>query len=259
MIDIHAHLMPSVDDGASDDVEAVAALVRLSADGFTAATATPHLNASLAERPALWDAALARFDAAWSRLLALGPEAAPELELHRGAELMLDTPDLVVSDERVRLGGRAAVLVEFPRAAVPPSMPAVLERLRADGFLPVVAHPERYDVALEGQAELWRGAGAALAVNGRALLGHYGQRAQRSAYELFARGLVDLVATDYHSRGDTGAVAVRALLESETDADVARLLTTHNPERILAGAPPDPVPAVRFGTGFLERLRGLFR
>lgn len=259
MIDLHAHLMPEVDDGARDDEEAASALARLRADGFEAATATPHLDASLAGRPRVWAAALARFDAAWERLLALRDEHAPGLELQRGAELMLDTPDPVVTDARVRIGGGAALLVEFPRLAVPPSMPSVLGRLRADGYLPVVAHPERWDAAADGQAEEWRAAGAALAVNGRALLGHYGPAAQRCARGLFARGLVDLVATDYHARGDTGAAAVRELLERAADEDVARLLTLENPARLLGGSPAHPVPGIRFETRLMERLRGLFR
>ncbi len=259
VIDIHAHLMPGVDDGARDDEEAGAALAHLRAEGFDAVTATPHLDASLVDRGEAWDAALARFDAAWDRLLLLRAGRAPGLKLHRGVELMLDTPEPVVTDARVRLGGGAAVLVEFPRVAVPPSMPAVLERLRLDGYVPVVAHPERYEVALTGQAEAWRAAGAVLAVNGRALLGRYGAGLQRAAHALFARGLVDLVATDYHGRGDACGALVRAALERSADADVVSLLTTENPARVLRGATPYPIPAMRFRAGLLGRLLDLFR
>jgi protein-tyrosine phosphatase len=255
MIDLHAHLLPGVDDGAADDGEARAALSSLRSAGFVAATATPHLDASLAARPAAWEARLAAFDAAWERLQALREEAAPDLELYRGVELMLDTPGPVVDDPRVRLAGDAALLVEFPRLGVPPSMPDVLARLRADGVLPVVAHPERYDVALAGGADAWRAAGAALAVNGRSLIGAYGAAPRRAAVELFARGQVDLIATDYHARGEHGAERVAAVLESAAGADIAKLLTETNPRRLLDGQPAQPVGVVRIATGLGDRLR----
>jgi protein-tyrosine phosphatase len=256
MIDLHAHLMPGVDDGAADDAEAGAALAALRGAGFEAVTATPHLDASLAERPDAWEARLDAFDAAWERLCSLDEADAEGFALHRGVELMLDVPEPAVDDRRVRLGGGSALLVEFPRLAVPPSMPAVLERLRSDGLLPVVAHPERYDVALLGGAEAWRAAGAALAVNGRALLGAYGPAIRRSATELFARGLVDLIATDWHARGDHGAAGVATLLERSAGPDVTRLLTVENPRRLLQGSPAEPPPSVQIAVGLGDRLRG---
>ncbi|MEN8373822.1 MAG: CpsB/CapC family capsule biosynthesis tyrosine phosphatase [Gemmatimonadota bacterium] len=258
MIDIHAHLMPAVDDGAVDDDQAAAALARLRADGFIAVTATPHLDASLAAQPAAWEARLATFDRAWQRLGEIASEAAPGLELYRGVELMLDTPEPDASDGRLRLDGGAALLIEFPRLGVPPSMPAALDGLGARGLRPVIAHPERYDVSLAGGAERWRATGAALAVNGRALLGHYGSAARAAALTLFERGLVDLVATDYHARGETGAPEVRELLERAAGAEVAHLLVNENPRLLLAGEAPLRVPPVRLRGGLLRRLRGLF-
>ncbi|HSM34897.1 MAG TPA: CpsB/CapC family capsule biosynthesis tyrosine phosphatase [Longimicrobiales bacterium] len=256
MIDLHAHLMPGVDDGAADDAEAGAALAALRGAGYEAVTATPHLDASLVERAAAWDARLAAFDAAWERLCSLDEARMEGFTLHRGVELMLDVPEPTVDDRRVRLAGGSALLVEFPRIAVPPSMPAVLERLRSDGVLPVVAHPERYDVALAGGAAAWRAAGAALAVNGRALLGAYGPTIRKTAVELLARGLVDLIATDWHARGDHGATEVAKLLERSAGADATRLLTVENPRRLLQGSPAERPPAIRIAAGLGDRLRG---
>lgn len=259
MIDLHAHLLPGVDDGARDEREAARALAALRDAGFSEVTATPHLDASLAEQPRRWEARLATFDAAWARLVALRDDAAPGLRVRRGVELMLDTPDVPPDDPRLRLGDGDALLVEFPRLGVPPSMPEVLERLREAGWRPVVAHPERYDVALAGGAARWRAAGAALAVNAGALTGAYGPGPERASRELFARGLADAVATDYHARGGIAAAAAAALLERSADADFARLLTVENPRRLLAGEAPVAPPAVRIADGFGDRFRRLFR
>lgn len=259
MIDLHAHLMPGVDDGAQDAEESAIAVRSLQTEGFTEVSATPHLNASLAATPTAWEATLARFDEAWASLRAVRDETAPGLTIHRGVELMLDIPDPVLSDPRIRLAGGNAILVEFPRLGVPPSMPALLSRMRDEGYLPVVAHPERYDSALAGDAERWRAAGAALLVNTRAAGGGYGPRTAKAASTLFARGLVDAVATDFHARGTPGATDFVSLLTRAAGADTVHLLTVANPRALLAGEPPASVPPIRFDGGLASRFRELFR
>jgi protein-tyrosine phosphatase len=66
------------------------------------------------------------------------------MAVHRGAEVALDTPDPDLSDDRVRLAGTRFVLVEFAYMTVPPNAGSVLRRIRDAGWVPVLAHPERY-------------------------------------------------------------------------------------------------------------------
>jgi len=49
--DFHNHLVPGVDDGARDLDESAAALRRFQQQGVTQLITTPHVDASLAERP----------------------------------------------------------------------------------------------------------------------------------------------------------------------------------------------------------------
>ena len=108
VVDLHSHLVPGVDDGARDLEQALAGLGALTRAGVTALAVTPHLNATLTTRRDVLELRLAELDTGWR---ALTGAAGVGVELRRGVEIMLDTPQLELSDERVRIGGGPYVLV----------------------------------------------------------------------------------------------------------------------------------------------------
>jgi protein-tyrosine phosphatase len=258
VIDIHTHLVPGVDDGARDVGESMAALRRLAVEGAVAVLATPHLQGSLTLNPVLQAERLAELDRGWEALVAATDR--PELELYRGAEILLDVPAPRPDDERVRIAGGPFVLVEFPYMAVPPAATRPLECMRADGWIPVLAHPERYHGAgsspdqVVASARRWRNAGSYLQVNGPALLGRYGPEARMRAVALLEAGLVDFVGSDYHARGEPRVREYLSLLRNGGHEWEATLLTETNPRRMLDGQPPLPVPPIQFPRSWLDRL-----
>jgi protein-tyrosine phosphatase len=250
--DLHNHLMPGVDDGAANDDEARAGLLAMRAAGVRRIATTPHVSASSLMRRS-WERQLAALDAAWQRLRELGAETVPDVELHRGAEVRLDIPDPDLSDPRIRLGGGPSVLVEFAYFAVPPYSDRLIARLRERGWIPVIAHPERYRgiaTTLDVVAT-WRTAGGVVQVNAGSLTGRYGKEPMYSAQTLLARGLIDCIASDFHARGTPELSGARAWITANGPSNHAELLFEINPARILAGETPLPVPP-------LERKRGLF-
>lgn len=261
MVDLHTHLLPAVDDGAQDAVEAGAAIRALAEAGVTTALATPHLDASELERDA--EERLASFDEGWRALKAARDEAGVELRLDRGAELRLDGGAVDDLDERVRLGTSRAVLVEFASLKLPPFGARQLEELTRAGWVPVLAHPERYrgvGRTIEA-AESWREAGAVLQVNVGSLIGQYGKSVRETACKLVARGWAGCLASDFHGRGPTRWEEVREVwAEAAGDTAGARdaweLLVWQNPVRVLRDEEPLPVPSVDFTSGLWDRLRG---
>jgi protein-tyrosine phosphatase len=258
VIDMHNHVIPGVDDGARDVPEAVAALQRLADAGATAVLTTPHFQGSLTHHPASQAERLAELDRGWELLLE-APDR-PPLDLFRGVEVLLDVPEPRLDDERVRIAGGPFVLVEFPYMTVPPGSTRPLETLRADGWVPVLAHPERYHGAgstpahMVDAARRWRNAGAYLQVNGPALLGRYGPEARRRAVALLEAGVVDYMGSDYHARGEPRIMEYMAVLREGGHDGALTLLTETNPGRLLDGLPPLPVPPVRFARSLLDRL-----
>lgn len=256
MIDFHNHVIPGVDDGAADAQQARAALDTFREQGVHTVVATPHLSGALTRDPAMLAQRLEELDLGWAQL-----ETAAEgsgVRVLRGAEIMLDTPSLDLSDPRLRLGGSRAVLVEFPYMNVPPNAAQAVFEMKMAGWTPVLAHPERYANAatdLSDAAE-WRRVGLALQVNAGSLLGRYGDGASRLAWGLLERGWVDYLSSDYHCRGRCPVAECRAMLEERGAGEQARLLMEENPARMLEGKPPRSVPPVAANRSFWSRLFG---
>lgn len=250
--DFHNHLAPGVDDGAQDPEDSAAGLARFRAEGVAQVIVTPHFMGSLTRDPARLEERLAELDAGWERLgtvvraAAEGPAGAMRVE--RGAEVMLDVPDPDLADGRLRLAGGPFVLVEYPALRLPPvNAEFAIAELRTRGWIPVVAHPERYRNLDPSLAELerFRRAGAFLQVNAGSLFGEYGKTAAGHARRILASGAADYVASDYHARGEPGMQRfVRAMADAGF-GEQAELLTAANPARLLAGEPPLRVPAVQ--------------
>jgi protein-tyrosine phosphatase len=245
--DFHSHLIPGVDDGAADLAESRAAVAAFARDGVAAAILTPHFDGSLTLAPDRAAERLARFDEGFAALTADAEVAASGVRLMRGVELLLDVPDPDLSDARLRLNGTRFVLVEYPGLQLPPSNAEfAIRALRDAGWQPVVAHPERYrnvDDSLEQLLPL-RYAGAHFQVNAGSLIGQHGARPQRHAAALLARGWVEYGSSDYHARGMPAIAAARAQLAATGAGDLAELLFSENPARLVRDEPPREVPAL---------------
>jgi len=238
IVDFHNHLLPGVDDGASDEAESREALAKMSDAGVTALVVTPHFDGSLQLRPADAAARLDELDVAWSRFEPLVAEAG--LRAYRGVEFRLDLAHPDLSDPRLRLGGGPFALCEFSWFTVPPRSDRVLATIRADGWIPVVAHPERYG-GLGDALELtgrWIEAGALLQVNGASLLGRYGDRVRETVVMLLEHGRAHFVCSDYHAHGMPRVTEYAEVLAGVVGEAAAERLMRTNPARLLRGEPP---------------------
>lgn len=246
MLDFHNHLMPGVDDGAANLDESRVGLAAFRAARISDVITTPHIRASMMDRTEEFEQYMGALETAWSALTLLGTEEFPEIGLERGTEVMLDLPSPNLSDPRVRLAGTSFVLIEFPFMNIPPhSVPAIRNIVEA-GWIPVIAHPERYRnmIGNHDLVEHWRDAGARMQVNAGSLIGQYGSAAKNIAWELLRRGGVDYLSSDYHARGKCSVSEAIAVLEKRDAAAQAHTLTTVNPERLLRNEMPVPVDPI---------------
>jgi protein-tyrosine phosphatase len=253
-VDFHNHLIPGVDDGASSSEESRLGLAAMRDEGVSVIITTPHIEGSVTTRPDALHARMLELDSGWKRLKA---EAAgfPALTVLRGGEVMLDTPEPNLTDERLRLAGSRFVLVEFPHMTVPPRSAWAISELRTAGWYPIIAHPERYsglDVGLEILVE-WKRAGGLLQVNGASLLGRYGPEARNAAL-ILEHGWADYLCSDFHARGRVSVKAYRQVLMESRAEEQADLLMKVNPSRILSGDQPLPVAPMPMKRGFWQKL-----
>ena len=257
LADIHNHLVPGVDDGARTVDDVLEGVGRMVERGIRKIITTPHLDGSLSLESDRLEERLATVDEAFDRAAQAVGEQYPDVVFRRGHEVMLDVPDVRLDDPRMRLAGTSFVLVEWPRMHLPPGTPKVLERLVADGWRPIVAHPERYVGSTLEVLASWKEVGAYLQVNYGSLLSRYGTEARALAHRIIRRGWADYLASDFHGRPELRLYVegARDRLEELGGREALVHLCLTNPARIFRDEPPLPVPALPVEQGFWAKVK----
>lgn len=224
-------------------------------EGVRTVVTTPHLAASVTRRPQeLWET-MGRMDQGWEALTALVEDGFPHVRLLRGVELRLDRRDPDLSDPRLRLGGTSAILMEFDAFVIPRGAEQVLGDIAAQGWTPVLAHPERYIGATVPRLYALRKTGALFQINAGSLVGRYGPDIQFLAWRLLKAGLGTIVGSDWHGKRQLHVGKARAMCQGRLGDDAAWRLFDGNGQRILEEQMPLPVVPRRVG-GFIGRIAG---
>lgn len=249
MIDLHSHVLPGVDDGAATLEESVEIARAAVAEGVQVLVATPHVRADYPTDAATMERLV---DEVRSALHA----ANVPLEVHRGGELALDFLTEMAPDELGRFGlaGSRTLLLESPYHGWPLDAAELLFRLRMQGFVPLIGHPER-NPAVQERPDLLRelvDAGALVQVTAASLEGRLGRPAQWAASDLVERELVHVVSSDAHS-ARVREFGLRKGLDKLGDRALARWVSHDVPAALLADQPLPPRPPRRRRFGRLSR------
>jgi protein-tyrosine phosphatase len=240
MADIHCHLLPGVDDGSKSVEQSTRVLDVMAQDSIGAVCLTPHLSvADLA--PSRFEEHLREYDNAYDQLMLVAP---PLPTCHRGVELMVDRelPSDAVINSRITLAGSRYLLIEFPRDLSALAIRALVREIASTGFVPLIAHPERYAVATPGEVFLWRDLGARTQVDATTLAQEKGARAER-ARAIVEAGFADVLAADNHGDNRSLATASR-YLHQNGGGEHAEYLLRQNPYAVLNDEALEPVPPI---------------
>ena len=242
MVDIHCHILHQYDDGSPSLSESLE-MARMAAEsGTTDIAVTPHfvgMSASLKDLPLLMDH--------FQELSQAIARAQIPVTLHPGAEILClpETAELARRKLLPTIGDTHYLLVEFYFDESLRYMDEMLHRIHSAGYIPVVAHPERYDAIQQDPLMLqrWFRSGYVLQLNKGSILGAFGRRAERAAHIILEAGLAHLIASDAHSssRRTPHMKALHRWLDHNLSADYARILTEENPRRIIRGEALVPV------------------
>ena len=241
MIDLHLHVLPGIDDGASDLDEACRMCQIALDDGCQALVVTPH------QRHDLWDN---RERETLEELLEQVQRAfGDELRLHLGAEIRVDS-DLLSEIEEIgerggtptSLAGSRYLLLELDRDGVDlgPDPVALTHELTVAGWVPIFAHPEHIhgldDLAL---AEQLVAAGGLFQLTAMSVTGDFGPRAQSLCTHYLDAGLAHFVASDAHGAGwrPPGLSQARAALARHWGEETAERLTHTHPDAVVTDRP----------------------
>ena len=251
MIDIHAHILPGLDDGSDrtrTSLEMAALAVR---SGVTDLIATPHSN----QRGRFENYASEELTAQFERLKGVLKQERIDLRLHLGMEVYAtsDMAELYREGRLLTLAGSRYLLMEFGFHDDAYYMEHVLRDVMDTGVTPVLAHPERYH-ALQRLPEImvdWVRAGVHLQINKGSLSGAFGNEAFRLAAEMLDHELVSFVASDAH-RSDQRTTVLKDVyhwIAAHYSEHLAERLLRANPRRVLRDEPLPACGAVPFQNG----------
>ena len=230
LCDLHTHMLPGVDDGAPTMEYALQMLRNAVASDVELLAVTPHCNAIYGNYldPALKD-----------RFFQL-QQAAKDIpvQLVLGAEVLVD-PNLPVNLAQGKLptiNGSRYLLTEFPAATKADAFTATLQSIRQLGYIPLVAHPERYRAVCKTPEIVmpWLDMGCHLQLTGGSILGECGETVQRTAAFLLKRDLVACIASDAHGTTSRSNYLLEVYdhLTVRYSKQYAQCLLRENPMRI---------------------------
>lgn len=260
MIDLHAHVLPAMDDGPSG-VEQALSMARVArADGIVSLVATPHVIKGTYDNDR--ETILRAVDDLNGELHRQGIE----LKVHPGAEYMLN-PDLPqwLSEGRaltINDGGKY-LLVEFPPSGIPPYSQRTLYEIALQGVIPVIAHPER-NADFVSRPDLlapFLERGAICQVTAGSLTGFFGRQSRRVGWYFLKRGMCHLIGSDAHSEAHRAPLlsgAARAAAKA-LGSHFSELQTCGNPGRILKGMPVVKPAGVQTSTSIITMITNWVR
>jgi protein-tyrosine phosphatase len=236
MIDIHAHILPSIDDGPETIEESIELCKIAANDGIKKIVATPHSKDGVYEAKS--DKILETVDVLNLKL----KENQIDIEILPGSETHIHE-GLVESVESgmvltINNSGKF-ILFELPFVFIPPGTEKFVFNLKADGIVPIIAHAERIS-AFQKNPELVGQlvkVGALVQVNALALTGRAGPIEKECVELLLKNRWVHFIASDVHSLAGRPPILSKAVGNAAgiVGEEEAKTLVCHNPEQIING------------------------
>ena len=239
MVDIHAHILPGLDDGADRTLTSLRMAELAVRSGVTDLIATPHSN----QRGRFENYASESLTAQFHRLKEAVSREKLDLRLHLGMEVYAtsDLTQLYRDGMLLTLAGSRYLLMEFNFHDDVYYMEHVLRDVMDTGGTPILAHPERYK-ALQALPDImvdWVRCGVHLQINKGSLSGFFGRESFRLAVTMLEHDLASFVASDAHRADQRTPVLLDTYrwIASHYSEHLADRLLRRNPERVLRNEP----------------------
>lgn len=194
-IDIHSHLLPGIDDGAKTFSDTLQLTKALQSFGINQFITTPHIIQHV------WENTHEQIIANKNNTVEELRKNNIHIPFQAAAEYLMDDQfvRLFQSHDLLTLKNNY-VLVEMSYINAPIQLYTILFDLRVAGYIPVLAHPERYLFYHKNPAEYdkLKKAGCLFQLNMLSVVGYYGENISKVAEKLLQKGMYDFVGSDVH-------------------------------------------------------------
>ena len=232
-IDLHCHILPALDDGAKNMEKTKEMLQIAYEEGIRQIICTPHYFASRKS------ASVATIRQTITKVEEAMEDWGFNIKLYPGNEIYYRSgvEDLLDEKQICTLADSDYVLVEFDPMTEYSYLRDGILKLDSYGYIPILAHAERYECLFEKKERLQRvkDHGGYIQVNASSFQGGmFDEMAKRARY-IMKNDLLDFVGTDAHSTGkrspkykDTASYLYRKLGQEK-----AKEILLNNPKKVL--------------------------
>lgn len=234
MIDIHAHIIPGVDDGSKNINDTINILKNAKLAGFTGIVATPHY---------IEGSYIVNNKDKMKLIDDIKDEVIKQnidIDIYIGNEVFIteNIENLIYSKNISSINNSRYILIELPLAGETTILQNCIFRLFSLGYIPIIAHPERYHFVQKNPNKLieYIDQGVLFQLNSGSLFGHYGKKAKKTSIILLKNNMIQFIATDVHSGNSSSyyrIAEVYDIISKLTNKNNADILLTKNPTDVV--------------------------
>jgi tyrosine-protein phosphatase YwqE len=194
--DMHAHILPGIDDGSKNKEESLELIKGLLSLGYKKFIATPHIISDSYKNTT------SSIRQATDELQIFLKENNVNVDITPSAEYYVDEAFLkLVEDNDLMPFGKNYILIETNYMFSSPLLKEAIFKLKIKGYKPIFAHPERYVYLYENfrKFEEIKELDILFQVNLASLMGYYSKESKIFAEKLIKNNMVDFVGTDIHN------------------------------------------------------------
>jgi protein-tyrosine phosphatase len=193
MIDVHSHILQEIDDGCASIDRSIVLIKDELLNGVDKIFLTPHYNNGKEFNT------IDKISEKYQKLLEKLKEENINVSLYLGQEYFVDDDfyKLLKEGNLVTLNKTKYVLVEFPYFDETDILDHIY-KIISFGYIPIIAHIERYAYLDWNLLIELKMAGALMQVNASCIIGEYGRKMKKLALSAIKDGLVNFIASDIH-------------------------------------------------------------
>lgn len=242
MIDIHAHILPKIDDGPDDWKAALALLHQGAKDGIKGAVCTSHIIHRLDQKTEQ------RFNTAFRELKKRADQAGIQLTLWLGSEIHCQSHFTFTSPLVTLNNNGKYLLFELPLGNYPVNIKDQIFQMGLNQITPILAHPERNVYLMQHPDTVYElvNRGVLMQLNAGSILGVFGKAVKKAAETMLDHRLIHFVGSDCHHVQTRPMNLSRAyqLISKRWGRETGQNLFQHFPMSAVLGNPIIPPHAV---------------
>lgn len=192
-VDIHSHILPGIDDGPKNINESIDLIKKMNELGFSKIIGTPHTYPGLYENTN---------ESIKKSFNSLQDKLEPSLKIEFASEYIIEEGLIEKAKNKSLLTIKENyVLIEMSFVSAPLNLYEVIFHLKLYGYIPVLAHPERYIFYHNNFDEYikLKDFGCKFQLNLLSSTGYYGKDILKISDKLLDRNLINFVGSDIHS------------------------------------------------------------